>query len=222
MTYEEALAIASTSNESDNSTFVIDKNLRTIAIPSSFVLGVYHDMDTQIVPFEMPRYFNGIDLSEFTIRVNFLNSHGDGDIYLVHDQDIGEDTINFDWVVSRAAYLYAGNVNFVVCLKQVDSNSIVTREYNTTISTVPVLAGIEVENPISWNVVVDLLAQIQACETRAEVASLHYPTVIDGYWYVWDVTEGEYVSTGTIASGVDMGVSYNSSTETLLFTPQSE
>lgn len=221
MTYEEALVAANANNDLDNSTFVIDKNLRTIAIPSSFVLGVYNDKNTQIIPFAMPRYYNDIDLSEFTIRVNFLNAHAEGDIYLVYGQEVGEDTITFDWIVNRPAYAYAGDVSFVVCMRLVDENNIVIKEYNTTISHVPVLQGIEVENPISENIVADLLAQIQACETRAEVASLHYPTIIDGYWYVWDVTTGQFVTTGTIASGVDMGVSYDSSAESLTFTPQS-
>lgn len=218
MTYEEALAAATASNESDNSTFVIDKNLRTITVPKSFVLGVYNDKDTQVVPFMLPRYYNDIDLSAFSIRVNFLNANGDGAIYLVFDPTIGTDSISFDWIVDRTAYLYAGKVNFVVCLIQVDDESHVIREFNTTIAKVPVLEGIEVESPISDQAALDLLAQIQAAEARAMEATTHYPTIINGYWNVWDVTEEEYVTTGVPAYGTDLTVAYDSATEGIMFT----
>lgn len=35
----------------------------------------------------------------------------------------------------------------------------------------------------------------------AEEAAEHYPQIIDNYWYVWDVSAGEYVNTGVPASG---------------------
>ena len=96
MTYEEALAVATANNEIDeNQTFLIDKNLRTVTIPDGFVLGVFNDKNVQIVPFAMPRYYNGIDMSTFAIQVNYVNSAGDGDIYLVFDQDVQEDLILF-------------------------------------------------------------------------------------------------------------------------------
>lgn len=228
MTYEEALAAAVASNELDNSTFVIDKNLRTITVPKNFVLGVYNDKNTQIVPFMMPRFYNDIDLSEFNIRVNFVNANGDGDIFLVVDKEISEDSISFTWTVNRSAYLYAGKVHFVVCLIKVDGASYVTQEYNTTKATAPVLEGIEVDNPIGDEAAQDVLAQIQAAEVRAnvaaakaEVAITHYPTIIDGYWCVWDATATQYVSTGVPAYGTNLTVAYNSSTESIAFVPYS-
>ena len=38
---------------------------------------------------------------------------------------------------------------------------------------------------------------------KAEEAVTHYPAIINGYWCVWDVTSGEYVSTGIEAQGPD-------------------
>ena len=36
----------------------------------------------------------------------------------------------------------------------------------------------------------------------AETAALHYPQIITGHWYVWDVASGNYVDTGISAEGV--------------------
>ena len=203
MTYEEALAQAQANNETVNNTFVIDKHLRTIAVPESFILGVYNDKNTQVVPFEMPRYYNDIDLATYSIRVNFMNAHGDGDIYLVMSRQIGADSITFDWVVNRTAYTYAGDVYFVVCLIKTDGNGIVTTEFNTTRTKVRVLEGLEVDNPIPETVAISILAQIQNAAARAEAVVVSPPEIRDGFWWVWDATEMAYFNTGVQANGSD-------------------
>lgn len=38
-------------------------------------------------------------------------------------------------------------------------------------------------------------------QAAAETAAGHYPQIIDGYWYVWDVSAGEYVNTRVPATG---------------------
>lgn len=113
MTYEEAVSIASTSNSSDNQPFVIDKNLRTIAIPDNFLLGVKGDADVQIIPFVCPRYVNGIDLSEFSTSIIFRYNTGDQEnyeTYIPEDVVASEDTISFSWVVGQSAFNSEGTI----------------------------------------------------------------------------------------------------------------
>ena len=43
----------------------------------------------------------------------------------------------------------------------------------------------------------------EAAQSAAETAVSHYPVVINGYWNVWDVQAGKYVSTGVKALGED-------------------
>lgn len=47
----------------------------------------------------------------------------------------------------------------------------------------------------------DLKDDAEQAAQDAEEAASHYPTIINGYWYVWDVSAGEYVNTGVPASG---------------------
>ena len=53
---------------SDNTSFVIDNDLRTIEIPENFVLGVYHDRDVNTIHFIAPRKYKNIDLSQYSIQ----------------------------------------------------------------------------------------------------------------------------------------------------------
>lgn len=161
-TLEEALLLAS-ANEPDavgeRYKFIINNELRTITVPSDMVFGVYFDRNVQTIDFEMPRYYHDLDLSDFQIRINYVT--GDfADIYLVLDKAVTSTKIAFTWTVDIGAYVQnGGTVTFNVCLRKLD-NDVLVKEFNTTVHTVRVLEGLEVE-PADPEVVHDYLTQIQ-------------------------------------------------------------
>ncbi len=126
---------------------VINDDLRTMTIPDSIkLLGVESDDDVNKIPFQMPKEYCGFDLSTFSVRINYVNANGDGDIYIVSDVEVDEDDpslINFTWLVGRNACAYKGDVKFIVCLKKFEEDSTVVQEFNTTVYTLPVLEGLE-------------------------------------------------------------------------------
>lgn len=124
----------------------IDNELRTISIPSAVkLLGVESDEDVNVIEFEMPRYYGEFDLSEFSVRVNYLNANNEGDIYKITDLSVGEQTMTFSWLVGRHATEYKGTVQFIVCLKKLTEEFIVEKEFNTTVHKLTVLEGLEIE-----------------------------------------------------------------------------
>lgn len=131
------------SAESDN-VLTIDNDLRTINIPSSIkFLGVESDEAVVRLYFSMPRMYGEIDLSEFSVRINYLNANNIGDVYFVDDATIGDDSITFSWLIGRNAVAYKGTVRFIICLKLFDEEGALTKEFNTTVSSLPVLEGLE-------------------------------------------------------------------------------
>ena len=137
-------SLAPVQTEEDLTTLVIDNYLRTITIPKGITnLGVENDDDVLQLRFKMPRYIGTIDLSEFTIRVNYCNANGEGDVNTIPSPTIGYDTIQFDWLVGSNATKYKGNVKFIVCAIKFDAEGYVDKEYNTTIASLPVLEGLE-------------------------------------------------------------------------------
>lgn len=159
-TLEEALGI--------HYKFVIDADLRTIRIPSDMVFGVYFDRNVQTIDFEMPRYYHGdLDLSEFGILINYIAGQ-DSDIYVVTDQLYDDDKITFSWTVGIQAFLQnGGKVTFAVCLRKVNSQDEIVKEFNTTIHTITVLPGLEVEvDPADIPAVKDYLSQISLLAAR--------------------------------------------------------
>lgn len=131
-----------------NEVLIIDNDLRTVTIPEGMVLGVYNDDDTHRIKFKMPKTYGDIDLSTFKIRVNYRNADSDLDTYAVDDAKAEDDGITFTWLVGRHAYEIAGTCQFSVCLRDIDGNGTVLREFNTTIAELPVLVGIEPIEPL--------------------------------------------------------------------------
>jgi hypothetical protein len=138
----------------DDTTLVIDNYLRTINIPKRVTnLGVEHDDEVLFLNFKMPRYLDDTDLSKFSIRINYINANGDSDAYTVNEDKkvVGENFIKFSWLVGPTATAYKGTTKFNVCMKTmktVDDQQVIDKEYNTTVASLPVLEGLEVDESI--------------------------------------------------------------------------
>ena len=140
---------------------IIDSNLRIASIPESFkVLGVEHDKDVRVVQFRMPKLYKNIDLSTFTISVNYQNANGIKDRYLVTDKNVSSDYIEFSWTVGSAATKYKGDTKFIVCMRMIGTEGIIEKEFNTTLATMTVLEGLEVDNPVIEQEEKDIIAQL--------------------------------------------------------------
>lgn len=140
--------------------FEIDSNLRTINIPVTVKnVGVENDDDVKRLEFTMPKQYGEFDLSQFRIRINYINANGDKSIYLVEDKKVSGENITFSWLVGRNVTKYKGQVNFIVCLKLSDEKGKVLKELNTTLCRLEVLEGLEVV-PFVDDKTIDMIEQL--------------------------------------------------------------
>lgn len=146
--------------ETVNSVFEIDSNLRTINIPVTVKnIGVESDDDVKRLEFTMPKQYGEFDLSQFRIRINYVNANGDKSIYLVEDKKVSGDNITFSWLIGRDVTKYKGQVNFIVCLKLSDAKGKILKELNTTLCRLEVLEGLEVV-PVIDEKTTDIIEQL--------------------------------------------------------------
>lgn len=140
---------------------VIDSDLRIIDIPEQFkVLGVESDKDVKVMQFRIPKTYKGTDLSAFTISVNYQNARGTKGRYVVTDKKVSGDQIEFSWTVGKTATVYRGDTRFIVCMRLTGSDGIIQKEFNTTLATMTVLEGLEVDNPVIEQEEKDIIAQL--------------------------------------------------------------
>lgn len=165
MTLEEALAASEVNDTGADEVITIDNDLRKITIPASItLLGVVSDENVQTLHFQMPKIYKGLDLSEFAIRINYMNANNVGDTYAVDDSKISGENIVFTWTVGRVACMYKGDTKFIVCLKKKDASGNVLKEFNTSLTSLPVLEGLETteavvaENP---DIIEQILTKIE-------------------------------------------------------------
>lgn len=138
-----------------NGICTIDSRTRTIFVPPEIIVGaVQSDKNAERIKFSCPKIVgDNLDLSKFSIRINFENvSIVDSDIsikdqYICEDASINGDNITFSWVIGKNAARYMGIIRFIVCAVKTDSDSNISIEWNTTVAQIPVLEGIEVDQP---------------------------------------------------------------------------
>lgn len=166
-TAEELLAASEPANK--DKILIIDADLRTIAIPSDFgVFGVEFDDDVHRVHFRGPRFYHGVDLSTFDLRINIKNADGEPDLYEITDLAAEENAITFSWLIGRFVARSKGYITFAICFRELTETGEVLREFNTTTATGQILEGLEVGKQMEWeypNVVENILARLKIIES---------------------------------------------------------
>lgn len=139
---------------------VVNPATRQFNIPGSDqVFGVTDDASSEIRHFQCPRYVgNNVDVAGSFVRINYRNGNGEIDSYLVQDITVDGNNVLFDWVLSKNATMYKGNINFVMCVVGSDTKV----KWHTTIGRGQVLEGLEPDSHLIEEATVDVIAQLIA------------------------------------------------------------
>ena len=146
----------------DDILFIIDADLRTILSSKrgnmfvdngtgriSFlqVIGAQGDHNVNRINFKVLRYYNGIDLSTFVIKINYVTPDGTHGFYVINDLLIGDDYMLFTWLVSSNVTMTSGEVSFVVKMVQQQPQD-VYNVFSTAVSKGVVVPSIMMDNEI--------------------------------------------------------------------------
>ena len=154
--------MADVSEEDTAYDFVIDEDLRVIAVPErGVVLGVEGDKDVNRVRFRMNRYYRGTDLSDFNIRINYRPAEGEINYFPVTEKTVQDEKISFVWLVGADAVATKGTVYFIARFFTAEENGDIVQEFNTTLGNARTLEGLAVDAQAEDKPVKDLLAQLE-------------------------------------------------------------
>ena len=169
----------------------VDDDTRLVTIPEKYKkFGVESDEKAKRVWFRFPKLVgnNGIDLSAISVRVNFRNANGDGDIYIVEDLTTDGDYVIFSWELSRKVTAYKGHISFVVCAVKSSTTGVVKNEWNTTLNKdCEVLEGLEVTEQIAQenpDIIEYILANLGGSVSAEQIA-----TAVEEYMSAHPFTE---------------------------------
>lgn len=122
---------------------------RIVSVPKELQrIAVQYDHDVETVTFDCPRYWDGLDMSELHIYVNYMRRDRVVGCYLA--RNVAVDTtdsaiMHFDWTISRNVSQVAGEIKFLVCIKKGDSEGNEINHWNSELNNqMYVSEGLEV------------------------------------------------------------------------------
>lgn len=128
---------------------ILISNDRVVTVPKELQrIAVQYDHDVETVTFDCPRYWDGLDMSELRVYVNYMRRDRVVGCYLA--QNVTVDTIDsaimhFDWTISRNVSQVAGEIKFLVCIKKGDSEGNEVNHWNSELNNqMYVSEGLEV------------------------------------------------------------------------------
>lgn len=136
-------------NDTKEEIIVVDSGLRNIIVPQTLkTVGVAGDHKAEALFFQIPRYFDGNDLSTHNALIRFINAGNEYGEYQITSKAIDDDFIVLGWQVSNYVTRYSGTVNFTVQFETADSNGI-EYQWQTVPAQLIVLPGLKIEATIT-------------------------------------------------------------------------
>lgn len=145
LTLNENLSTQALENE-DEGYVTVDPDTRKLIFPNeNFFLGVSGDQDSRLIHFKfVDNVTDAIKLSEQEIQINYLNANQEKGYDVALNKKVQDDYCYFDWKPPSKVFLYAGDVNFLVCVRSKNEVSGFKKtDWNTVRSTHTVPEGIE-------------------------------------------------------------------------------
>ena len=96
----------------DSAYSTIDK-LKNIKMDDSQINLTQED-NSQFIPFEMPRYYDGVDLMQMLIQVHYVNKENQDGIATPVNVTYSTDKIHFNWLVDKNVTNVEGEVDFEI------------------------------------------------------------------------------------------------------------
>lgn len=142
----EYTSTAGQDNENDD--FIVIDNDRQIYVPSPLRrVGVQHDHNVETLTFICPRFWDGNDLSQMMIYINYMLPDGTRDRHPATNVVAGDNTMRFNWIVSNNVTKIKGTLSFLVCIVQVDSEGVEIHRWNSELNQECFIAqGMECQN----------------------------------------------------------------------------
>ena len=75
---------------------------RFVTVPESLKrIGVQYDHKIETVTFDCPRYWDGHDMSQMHIYINFRAANGEIGGYIAQNLSVDGDKMHFDWTITK-------------------------------------------------------------------------------------------------------------------------
>lgn len=161
--------------------YIVINDDRTITVPESLKrLGVQYDHNIETVTFRCPRYWDGNDMSEMKIYINYLRADGVKGQYLATNVKVSGDTMTFDWVVSNNVTRAKGTIVFLVCIVKTNEDGLEEQHWNSELNqSCYISEGMECQETMAMSypdIITHLLLRMEETESVASTETVEKVT----------------------------------------------
>ena len=96
----------------DDKISVVDENKKITVHKGQ--INLTQEINSQFVPFEMPRFYDGFDLKTATVLIYFVNAAGAGDYANPINMYYSQDKLKFGWLIDDRATVVSGKLHFEI------------------------------------------------------------------------------------------------------------
>lgn len=120
-------------------------NLKNINVNTNQI-NITQEENSQVVPFELNRYYDGVDLMEMNLRIHFVNANGDEGFSTPINVNYSATKIRFYWLIGNLETAIKGYVSF-----EIQATGTNEKNQNYIWKTKPNKTGINVLESLSGN-----------------------------------------------------------------------
>lgn len=162
---------------SDDQWSYIDKN-KDIQLDANQI-NITQESNSQVIPFEMPRYYDGIDLLQMTIQIHYLNADREENYASPINVSYSNTKIRFYWLVANDATAKDGELQFEIMASGAVNvpNTSTTKSYlwrtrpNGRLNVLKSLTGKQMVDPSGNDWYTQFLATMSQKVGEAQVAA---------------------------------------------------
>lgn len=127
---------------------------RFITVPASLQrLAVQYDHNVETVTFDCPRYWDGLDMSQLVVVINYIRPDGQTGSYPATNIRVNETDTNimhFDWTIDWHVTEAFGNLTFLVCIRKSDGEGNDINHWNSELNTTAKISkGLDCEGTVA-------------------------------------------------------------------------
>ena len=158
---------------------VID-TYRNVTVPEElYRIAVQHDHNIETVTFDCPRYWDGHDLSELKIYINYMRQDGYRDVFHCDNVEVDatdDSLMHFAWTISGNVTAVKGKLSFLVCAKTVDDEGNEELHWNSELNQeMFVSEGLECAESVLTeysDIITHLLTRMEEVEDETDLESM--------------------------------------------------
>ena len=159
---------------------------RTVFVPEDLKrIAVQFDHNIETVTFDCPRYWDGLDMSQMNVYINYIRSDNQTGAYTAEITSSDDTTMYFNWTIDRNVTEVKGEIAFLVCVKKVVDGEEVNHWNSELCRECYISEGLEAEEIISDqypDIITQLTQKVDSLEGGGSGSV--FVEILDGVLYV--------------------------------------